>query len=381
MSGPRLPRKEAIVPNYSFVDTPVPAPRKYGLYSVADVKMASPLELQGTEHYADNCDFAVTRTTDAVCIGSPTRTVTTDGHGTVVGASFPIYTYVECAGINEFKDAKNRATRIFNAGEERAVEAQLQALLQADAAAVDVTAGTPSPVLAVATLEEYADGIYAGAPTFATTRKALSIISSSPDITDQHGNHLETALGAPIFGGKNIGTAGPLAAAAGAGNVWIWAFGKVTVRLGAMFVSDPVFVQSASVNEAQTISITGVPTGGTYTLTFDGQTTAAITYNANAAAVTAALVALSNVDSGDITVTGTYPNFTATFGGQYQSRNVPQMTATSSLTGGTAPAVAIATSVAGLSNFGDNSYRVMATRNVVIDYDCFAAATKAVLPA
>lgn len=100
-------------------------------------------------------------------------------------------------------------------------------------------------------------------------------------------------------------------------------------------------------DEVQTLAITGVPTGGTYTLTFDGQTTAAITYNANAAAVTSALVALSNVASGDITVTGTYPNFTVTYGGAYADTNVGPLTKTSSLTGGTAPNVAIATTTDG----------------------------------
>jgi hypothetical protein len=368
------------MPNFAFVDVPAPAPRKYGLYSVADVRLATPHELQGVEYYADNCDFAVTKTTDAVCIGSPTRTVTTDGHGTVQALSYPIYTYVECAGINEFAQAKDRAVAIFNKGEERAVEGLLQSLLQADAAAVDLTAGTPSPTLALASLEEYADGIYGGAPTFATTRKALSVVSSSPDLTDQHGNHLETALGSPIFGGKNIATAGPVAAAPGAGNFWLWVFGKVTVRLGAMMVSEPLMVQSASVNEAQTVSITGVPTGGSFTLTFDGQTTAAIAWNANAAAVQSALVALSNIDAGDVTVTGTNPNFTVTFGGQYLYRDVPTMTKTASLTGGTAPNVTIATTATGAVMAGDNSYRVMVTRNVVVDYDCFAAASKAVFP-
>jgi hypothetical protein len=43
-------------------------------------------------------------------------------------------------------------------------------------------------------------------------------------------------------------------------------------------------------------------TGGTYTLTWMGQTTAPIAYNANAATIQAALEALSNVAPGDVTV-------------------------------------------------------------------------------
>ena len=48
----------------------------------------------------------------------------------------------------------------------------------------------------------------------------------------------------------------------------------------------------AGANEVQTISITGSPTGGTFTLSFAGQTTAPIAYNASAATVVAALQAL-----------------------------------------------------------------------------------------
>lgn len=101
-------------------------------------------------------------------------------------------------------------------------------------------------------------------------------------------------------------------------------------------------------NEVQTATITGAPTGGTFTLTFSGQTTAAIAYNATAAAVQAALEALSNVNPGDITVTGNAGGpYTLTFGGQYLGDNVASITATASLTGGTSPGVTMATTTAG----------------------------------
>lgn len=59
-------------------------------------------------------------------------------------------------------------------------------------------------------------------------------------------------------------------------------------------------------NEVQTVSIGGsvAPTGGTFTLTYSGQTTAGIAFNANAAAVQAALEALSNIGVGEAIVTG-----------------------------------------------------------------------------
>ena len=43
--------------------------------------------------------------------------------------------------------------------------------------------------------------------------------------------------------------------------------------------------------------------GGTFTLTYNGQTTAAIAYNATAAQVQSALEALNNVAPGDVVVT------------------------------------------------------------------------------
>lgn len=103
-------------------------------------------------------------------------------------------------------------------------------------------------------------------------------------------------------------------------------------------------------NEVQTVTITGTPTGGTFTLTFSGQTTAGIAWNAIAGAVQTALIALSNLDTGDVVVTGgpgPGTPYTVTFGGVYAATNVPAMTATSSLTGGTTPAVAVTTPTPG----------------------------------
>ena len=54
-------------------------------------------------------------------------------------------------------------------------------------------------------------------------------------------------------------------------------------------------------NETQTVRVTNA-TGGTFTLTFDGQTTAPIAFNATAAAIQAALEALSNIEPGDVVV-------------------------------------------------------------------------------
>jgi hypothetical protein len=57
-------------------------------------------------------------------------------------------------------------------------------------------------------------------------------------------------------------------------------------------------------NEKQTLALSGTPTSGTFTLSFGGQTTAPIAYNATAAAVGAALNALSTIGEGGVTCTG-----------------------------------------------------------------------------
>lgn len=98
-------------------------------------------------------------------------------------------------------------------------------------------------------------------------------------------------------------------------------------------------------NEVQIVTITGAPTGGTFTLTFSGQTTGNIAYNAAASAVQTALEALSNITPGDVTVTGSAGGpYSCEFGGTYAGVNVPQMTGDGTLlTGGTSPTVVVTT--------------------------------------
>ncbi|MFD1657003.1 phage tail protein [Streptomyces caeni] len=98
--------------------------------------------------------------------------------------------------------------------------------------------------------------------------------------------------------------------------------------------------------EVQTINL-GSATAGTITITFGGQTTGSIAYNATAAAVQTALEALPNIDPGDVTVTGgpLPATVSISFAGQYLGTDVPEVTVTpSGLTGGT---VTVATTTQG----------------------------------
>lgn len=122
------------------------------------------------------------------------------------------------------------------------------------------------------------------------------------------------------------------------------------VLVGKITASGLYGPYAGSSNEVQAVTITGVPTGGTFTLGLGGETTAAIAFNATAAQVEAALEALSNVNAGDVVVTGgpgPAAAWTVTFTGAFHGDNVPQMVATGSLTGGTAPAVTVTTTTPG----------------------------------
>ncbi len=105
-------------------------------------------------------------------------------------------------------------------------------------------------------------------------------------------------------------------------------------------------------NEVQLVTLTGSPEGGTFTLTYSGQTTAAIAYNATALAVQQALEALSNIAVGDVSVTGSAGGpWSVEFMGLLAETNVDAMTADgANLTGGTDPDVTIGVSQAGIAN-------------------------------
>ena len=85
-------------------------------------------------------------------------------------------------------------------------------------------------------------------------------------------------------------------------------------------------VSQVGTNEVQTLTVTA--TGGNYKLTVilrgDTQTTGNILFSSNGAAITAALVALSNVDPGDIVVTGASSPYTVTI--QSERGNIAQLT-------------------------------------------------------
>ena len=126
-------------------------------------------------------------------------------------------------------------------------------------------------------------------------------------------------------------------------------------------------------DEVQTIALTA--TGGTFTLTYSGQTTSAIAYNATAATVKTALEALSNIGVGDVLVTKpSAGNYTVAFAATLADTNVSQITGTGTLLTGGSTTVTTATTTAGGASTGTPFGTVVDTGRapvgeVVVDLD------------
>lgn len=92
----------------------------------------------------------------------------------------------------------------------------------------------------------------------------------------------------------------------------------------------------------QRITISGSPSSGTFTLTYEGSATSALTYNATATQVQTALRAITAIGSGGVNVTGKPGGpWLAKFQGTLAT-DAALMSATSSLTGGSSPSIAVA---------------------------------------
>lgn len=106
--------------------------------------------------------------------------------------------------------------------------------------------------------------------------------------------------------------------------------------------------------EIQTVIVSGSPAGGYYVLNWvnassQSQTTVPLAFDAGESDVQSALNALAGLENVTVSTSGTSPNYThtITFTGV---TNPAQLTSTNSLTGGSSPALAHATSPAGSAN-------------------------------
>jgi hypothetical protein len=101
-------------------------------------------------------------------------------------------------------------------------------------------------------------------------------------------------------------------------------------------------------NERQTITVTGSPTGGSFSFIFDGKTVAGIPYNVTAGALQTTLD--TNFGTGQFVVTGgPLPGtpIVIDFRGRYAFFDQPLITFTPAFTGGSTPAIAAAETIKG----------------------------------
>lgn len=134
--------------------------------------------------------------------------------------------------------------------------------------------------------------------------------------------------------------------------VTAWIKGTASMSAGTLTIQfeGTGYTAGALTNEVQTVQISGTPTGGTYTLTFEGQTTGNIAFDATSATVQTALRLLKGLENVVVaTGAGSPPDVTHTITYHGLNRNVAQITADiTNLTGGT-PAKAEATTTPGVA--------------------------------
>lgn len=109
-------------------------------------------------------------------------------------------------------------------------------------------------------------------------------------------------------------------------------------------------------SEVQTLTKSGTLSGGTFKLSFRGEVTGALNYNASAANIVAALEALPSIGTGGVTATGGTINsnpVVVTFAGNLGKRAITELIALAynSLTG-SSPSIGIAETTAGVDASG-----------------------------
>lgn len=185
----------------------------------------------------------------------------------------------------------------------------------------------------------------------------------------------------PTYGRRTHGSTGiPLMVSADGAPEWkaggvTLDWSKVTAEASDRTLSDGTVIKAGfkglelgtvlceiALGEVQTVTVSGSPTGGTYTLKATGGTveTATIAYNAAAAAVQTAIRGLGGAYAG-VVVTGSAGGpYTVTFpvgGGDVVALTL----GTNSLTGGSSPSAAVTTGTAGTAPGTYGPYRSDAT--------------------
>jgi hypothetical protein len=299
------------------------------------------------------------------------------GHQWSKGLEFALQAGFKCSAVGLDRALMERETkRIFDATESRGIEAALKTRLDLNTTFTLRTlgvAGEAAPDIALALLEGSAHATYAGTPTIHISAFIASLLGSDKIVWE--GGKAYTRLGSKVVigGGYDVAGQGATSRMYATGEIAIERSDQIDFTLNTV-PGDGSTIDPDAVNEVQTITVTGAPTGGTFRLTWNGQQTATIAHNASAATVQTALEALSNIAPGDIAVTGGPGPSTAWVVTFLAPGDVAAITVTSpAFTGGTAPAASVATTTAGANGsrtaIGDNKVLASAERlyRVVLD--------------
>jgi Ca2+-binding RTX toxin-like protein len=115
-------------------------------------------------------------------------------------------------------------------------------------------------------------------------------------------------------------------------------------------LTDTTLDMAEGTNAVQSVTLaTGVPISGTFKLTYHGETTAAIAFNASLVAVEGALTSLESIGSDNVKVGGVPGAWTIEFVGNLGGMPIDPLTYTSNLVGGGATPIAIATTTTGVT--------------------------------
>ncbi len=180
-----------------------------------------------------------------------------------------------------------------------------------------VTQPTTSGVSAINTLTEGGDKLRIFTEEFGSNAE-VTVVSNTAGATGT-----STGFGTTVLTDKGVDVAGTLAgqAATGVGNVLKGDVGTrssgVAVEIGLTSAEGNGLVDESNVtfettrvdiNERQSLTVNTAATGGTFTLSFDGETTVALAFNTSISDIQRAIEDLSTVGANNISVTGTAAN-------------------------------------------------------------------------
>lgn len=375
-----------IITNRRLIDPPPRQRPRYGLFNAATVlDMPDRVIGAGLQFFADDCGDN-TQVYNQTCDTSPVKTIN-EGSETVETDPFWLVTRKQCGTVGRTAQEIKAATRAqLDASEQREVEAVLWTgapgqpnvlNLIGNVGTTTVVPTAPGAGAALSALEEayYSVNGYVG--TIHINMAAEGALEYAGFLNPEAGV-LRTRVGSSVSLGSGYDITGPAGVAPAAGFVWAFMTGYTTVWRSTdaqIPQPDPVrssFPRTAPVNEVQNISVaTGTPTAGTFTLAFDGQTTAPIAFNATAAQVQAALEALTNINPGDVVASGgplPGTSVDVTFQGQYAGTNVPQMTVdNTNVIGGT---YQVTTTTQGVPGGVINQWDVVSERVYAAAWSC-----------